>query len=209
MKKNKNASLEYWSSHNQWFLDAYNDSLLQKIIHGPLKLRVELAIAATKLTSAKTVLDLGCGPSRVIYRCLNETDVASAIGLDFSPRMLKESESYLKSKNVLDKVELINCDLLKEENYPKADIAIGLGLFDYISDPQTVVRKSHESCKYLVSSWVRPSIRNYMRRFRYSCDIFTHTEKEVKTYFDAIGVSSLHFIECGPMCGFLTISTKD
>ena len=88
-------SLKYWSSPNKWFLDAYNDTLLQKIIHGPLKLRVELALAATKLCSAKTFLDLGCGPSRVLYRSLKETDVTSAIGLDFSPRMLEESKQFL------------------------------------------------------------------------------------------------------------------
>ena len=202
-------SLKYWSSPNKWFLDAYNDTLLQKIIHGPLKLRVELALAATKLCSAKTFLDLGCGPSRVLYRSLKETDVTSAIGLDFSPRMLEESKRFLSKKNVLDKVQLINCDLIATPEYPKADIAIGLGLFDYISDPELVLKKAHLSSNFVVASWVRPSIRNYLRRFRYSCEIYTHTEKEVTRFFNNIGISSVSFIECGPMCGFISISSKN
>jgi len=209
MKSNTNASLEYWSAPNKWFLDAYDDSLLQKIIHGPLKLRVELAIAATKISSAKKVLDLGCGPSRVIHRCLSETNVESAIGLDFSKRMLSESSEYLTKKNVIDKVELIQCDLLDIDKYPTADIAIALGLFDYISNPELVIRQTHASCKYMVSSWVRPSPRNFARRFRYSCDIFTHTENDVRKFFYNSGINSLFFIELGPMCGFVTISTKD
>ena len=120
-----------------------------------------------------------------------------------------ESKQFLSKKNVLDKVQLINCDLIATPEYPKADIAIGLGLFDYISDQEVVIKKAHLSSNFVVASWVRPSIRNYLRRFRYSCELYTHTEKEVSQFFNNIGISSVSFIECGPMCGFISISSRN
>ena len=107
-----NSAKDYWSKKNTWFLNAYDDSFFEKIIHGPIKLRSELSVLATKLTSSKTVLDLGCGPSKVIYRCLTETAAESAIGIDFSSSMLTESSRFLNSMNMLERVELMNCDLL-------------------------------------------------------------------------------------------------
>ena len=203
-----NAAKDYWSKKNTWFLNAYEESLFEKIIHGPLKLRAEVAVLATKLTSSKRILDLGCGPSKVIYRCLSETSAESAIGLDFSASMLTESSRFLKSVNMLDRVELINCDLLEIGEYPKADIAIALGLFDYMSDPETILEKAHKSCDYLVASWPRPSIRNYLRKFRYSCGVYTYTEKDVINLLNKIGISSIQFIEGGPLSGFVSISSK-
>ena len=47
--------------------------------------------------NSKTILDLGCGPCRVLSRALNETNAENAIGLDFSKSMLEESRNTLKA----------------------------------------------------------------------------------------------------------------
>lgn len=201
-------AFEYWSKNNKWFLDAYNKSSLQQLIHGPIKLRAQLSITATMLTNSKKILDLGCGPSRVLYRCLSEGEAENAIGLDFSANMLEESHEYLKQKGVADKVELIECDLLDKKTYPEADLSIALGLFDYVPNPKLVLSRAHKACKYSVTSWCRPNLRNFLRKFRYTCPVYTYTEKQVREMFYEIGVKNVHIIEAGGFSGFITICSN-
>ena len=207
MKDNQD-SLKYWSKTNKWFIDSYKNSWIEELIHGPVKLREQFAVSASKLINPKTILDLGCGPCRVLSRALTETNAENAIGLDFSQSMLEESRKHLESLNLSSKVLLKEADLIKMRNYPKADIAFGLGLFDYINDPKIILKKAHQSSNYLVASWPAPNFRNFLRKFRYSCPIYTYSRSEIIDLFNQININSIDFIPAGGFSGYITISKK-
>ena len=206
--KNNQDSLKYWSKTNKWFINSYKNSWIEELIHGPVKLREQCAVSAAKLINSKTILDLGCGPCRVLSRALNETNAENAIGLDFSKSMLEESRKHLKNLNLSKKVLLKEADLIKMRSYPKADIAFGLGLFDYIEEPQIILKKAHQSSNYLVASWPAPNFRNFLRKFRYSCPIYTYSKNDIVNLFNKIDINSIDFISAGGFSGYITISQK-
>ena len=206
--KNNQDSLKYWSKTNKWFINSYQNSWVEELIHGPVKLREQCAVSSAKLINSKTILDLGCGPCRVLSRALNETNAENAIGLDFSKSMLEESRKHLESLNLSSKVLLKEADLIKMRNYPKADIAFALGLFDYIEEPKIILKKAHQSSNYLVASWPAPNFRNFLRKFRYSCPIYTYSKNDIIDLFNQIDINSIDFISAGGFSGYITISKK-
>ena len=206
--KNNQDSLKYWSKTNKWFLNSYKNSWVEELIHGPVKLREQFAVSSAKLINSRTILDLGCGPCRVLSRALNETNAENAIGLDFSKSMLEESRKHLESLNLSAKVLLKEADLIKMRNYPKADIAFALGLFDYIEEPKIILKKAHQSSNYLVASWPAPNFRNFLRKFRYSCPIYTYSKTDIIDLFNQIDINSIDFISAGGFSGYITISKK-
>ena len=206
--KNNQDSLKYWSKTNKWFINSYKNSWVEELIHGPVKLREQCAVSSAKLINSKTILDLGCGPCRVLSRALNETNAENAIGLDFSKSMLEESRKHLESLNLSAKVLLKEADLIKMRNYPKADIAFALGLFDYIEEPKIILKKAHQSSNYLVASWPAPNFRNFLRKFRYSCPIYTYSKTDIIDLFNQIDINSIDFISAGGFSGYITISKK-
>lgn len=208
MIKTNQDSLKYWSKTNRWFLNAYKDSWLEETIHGPVKLREQFAITLAKLIKAKTILDLGCGPCRVLSRALLESNAENAFGLDFSKSMLQESAKHLSNLGLSSKVELKEADLIKLENYPTSDIVFGLGLFDYIENPKIILKKAHIASNYLVASWPAPNFRNFLRKFRYSCPIYTYSKDDISKLFESIGIKSVDFINAGGFSGYITISKK-
>ena len=66
----------------------------------------DLAVMSTKLIDAKKILDLGCGPSRVLAKCLLTVLILQGIGIDFSDSMINESKSYLKTLDLADRLNL-------------------------------------------------------------------------------------------------------
>ena len=206
--KNNQDSLKYWSKTNKWFINSYKDSWIEEIIHGPVKLREQCSVSVAKLIGAKTILDLGCGPCRVLSRALIESNADKAIGLDFSKPMLEESSKYLANLDLSNKVLLEEADLIKLKNDPEADIAFGLGLFDYIEEPKIILKKAHQSSNYLVASWPSPNLRNFLRKFRYSCPIYTYSKNDIVDLFSQIDIYSIDFISAGGFSGYITISKK-
>ncbi len=202
----KNSSKSYWSKKNEWFINAYNSSLIESIKHAPVLLREDLAIITAKLINANSILDLGCGPCRVLGNCLEAIEGSKGYGLDFSSSMIKESESFLKSRNLLGRTNLQKVDLLKIDNYPKSSISIGLGLFDYIGDPQIIIKKSIKAAPVLVASWPTRTFRNYLRRFRYSCNVYTYKHQDVEDLLRSEGFKYTKTINLGGFSGFATIS---
>ena len=206
--KNNQDSLKYWSKTNQWFINSYKNSWIEELIHGPVKLREQCAVSVSKLINAKTILDLGCGPCRVLARALKETNAENAVGIDFSKSMLEESRKYLESQNLSKKISLKEADLIRTRNYPKADVAFGLGLFDYIEEPKIILKKAHQSSNYLIASWPAPNLRNFLRKFRYSCTIYTYSKNDIVDLFGQIGINTIDFISAGGFSGYITISKK-
>jgi len=202
----KSLSKDYWSKSNQWFIDAYNSTFIESIKHAPVRLREDLAVMSSKLIDAKTILDLGCGPSRVLAKCILSVDNSKGIGLDFSNSMIDESKTYLQSLGIENRVELVKTDLLELKEFPKSSIAIALGLFDYIEDPLVILKKASLSSSLLVASWPANTPRNYLRKFRYSCPVYRYNLNNVQNILKEAGYNFIQVINLGALSGFVTIS---
>ncbi len=204
----KSLSKDYWSKSNKWFIDAYNSTFIESIKHAPVRLREDMAVMSAKLIDAETILDLGCGPSRVLAKCLLSVPNSHAIGLDFSNSMINESKTYLQSLGLENRVKLVQSDLLDLKEFPKASISIALGLFDYIEDPLGILKKASISSSLLVASWPSNTPRNYLRKFRYSCPVYRYNLGDVRDTLKEAGYKFIQVINLGALSGFVTISKK-
>ena len=199
-------SKDYWSKSNKWFIDAYNSTFIELIKHAPVRLREDLAVMTSKLIEAEKILDLGCGPSRVLAKCLLTIPNSKGIGLDFSDSMILESKRYLRSINIEERVTLNKADLLELSEFPKASIAIALGLFDYIENPLNILKKASKSSSVLVASWPTDTPRNYLRKYRYSCPVYRYNIKKVENLLKEAGYSYIQRVNLGALSGFVTIA---
>ena len=50
--KNNQDSLKYWSKTNKWFINSYQNSWVEELIHGPVNLE-QCAVSSAKLITLK------------------------------------------------------------------------------------------------------------------------------------------------------------
>jgi len=203
---NSYSSQDYWSKRNNWFLDAYNDNLYERIVHSSIRLREKLAILTAKSHQADSILDIGCGHCKVLANAMLVTDASFGYGLDFSQIMLDESRIELSRLGLLSKVELDKVNISSDIAFPKSDISFALGLFDYVHDYCKVITKAHASTHVLVASWPEKTFRNYLRTFRYKCPVYRYNKQQVLAAFDSIGIKNVFTFDLGFNSGFVTIT---
>ena len=59
----------------------------------------------------------------------------------------------------------------------------------------------------LVASWPTKTPRNYLRKFRYSCNVFTYKKNETLNLLKETGFKYVKSINLGGLSGFVTISS--
>ncbi len=98
----------------------------------------------------KTVLDIGCGAGRfTIPLAERGMDV---LGIDYSPEMIRLAEGRLKARAEANdkalKIRHICCDFLSEfEPEEKFDVTLAIGVFDYLKDPLSFLKKMKDVTK--------------------------------------------------------------
>jgi 2-polyprenyl-3-methyl-5-hydroxy-6-metoxy-1,4-benzoquinol methylase len=205
---NSLQSQEYWNKENRWFQEVYKDTLLQRFIHSPVKLREKLAVSTATLANAKTILDIGCGQCSVLISAIKSSGASSGIAIDFSQQMIRYAESKLEKHELLDKVILQQRDVADERPFQEADVAFALGLFDYVA-PVRVLEKAHKAASIVVASWPEKTVRNFLRNFRYDCEVYKYTRPDVISLLSQCGASKVFVYDLGWNSGFATISISN
>ena len=200
-------SQKYWNKENQWFQEVYKDTLFQRFVHSPVKLREKLAISTATVSGSKTILDIGCGQCSVLISAIRSSNAESGFGLDFSQQMIKYAESELQQQDLVGRVRLQQRDVADDQAFPKVDVAFALGLFDYVK-PENVLNKAHTAAPILVASWPEKTVRNFLRNFRYDCDVYKYQRDEVVTLLRKSGASEVFVYDLGWNSGFVTISVS-
>jgi 2-polyprenyl-3-methyl-5-hydroxy-6-metoxy-1,4-benzoquinol methylase len=88
----------------------------------------------------KKILDVGCG-SGVYAVDFARRGAGRVVGVDFSGNMLELARQEAEQHRVADRCEFIRADFLELELEEKFDISIAMGVFDYVPDQVTFLRK--------------------------------------------------------------------
>ena len=169
---------------------------LQRTLRPGLFRRRELAVSVVRSYDDPRVLDVGCGSGR-IGEFLLEAGAGSYVGNDFSRPMLDLAEKRLERYG--DKVRFVEGDFLDAELGGPYEVVIGLGLFDYLPDPERFARRMHQLtaeggtvvASFPKWTWIKGPIRKIRYELINNCPIFNYTERELRLMFGACGFRDL------------------
>ena len=116
----------------------------------------------------KKILDVGCG-SGVYSVDFARRGAGRVVGVDFSGNMLELARQEAEQHGVADRCEFIQADFLALYLEDKFDVSIAMGVFDYVPDQVTFLRKmvALTTGKVIVAFPGHSLVREPARRLRY------------------------------------------
>jgi ubiquinone/menaquinone biosynthesis C-methylase UbiE len=155
--------------------------------------RYNITFAQAGDVTGKAILDVGCG-SGVYCVDFARRGAIRVVGVDFSSNMLRLAQQEAEQHNVADVCEFIQADFLELELKETFDLSIAMGVFDYLPDPLTFLRKmvSVTTGKVIISFPGHSLLRERARRLRYKLAgkgcVYFYNEDDVKQLAVASGL---------------------
>lgn len=158
---------------------------LNRRLRASMLLRYDATFESLVPMEEHTVLDIGCGSGRYLFRSL-EMGAASVTGIDLSEQMLSISCRWLREvEEYNEKASLICADFLTHDLARTFDYGIVMGLMDYIEDAQSFLDKL--ACvvlqKAVLSFPVAESTLAFQRKVRYrlrGCPLFLYRREQLE-----------------------------
>lgn len=171
-------------------------------------------LTANEMTGLRdfTVLDVGCGSGRnsVIFVRAGAHQV---VGIDFAESMLGLAKQYSAANGVAPQCEFALGDALTYPFLQRFDIAVALGVFDYVAEPAALLRRMAEvaSHKIIAAFPAYTLMRGTQRKVRYwmkGCPLYFQSRKQLQALCREVGLDDYRLIPCGG-AGHLLVARVD
>jgi 2-polyprenyl-3-methyl-5-hydroxy-6-metoxy-1,4-benzoquinol methylase len=149
--------------------------------------------------TGKKILDVGCG-SGVYSVDFARRGAARVVGVDFAGNMLELARQEAEQHQVADTCEFIQADFLELDLKDSFDISIAMGVFDYVPDQVTFLRKmvALTTGMVIVAFPSHSLLREPARRLRYKLagkgDIFLYGREDVERIATEAGLRDKEII---------------
>ncbi len=161
-----NAIYDDKSEFSGWF---------NKTFRKPIFERYDITFESMGDLKNQSVLDVGCGSGVYAVQCAR--DGASLVkGIDFSDPMLQIAKNRAQTHQVAHICQFQDIDFLYLDVKDQYNFSIAMGVFDYLTDPLTFLRKLKKVTKNrIIASFPGHSlIRAPLRKIRYLLTSKTH-----------------------------------
>ncbi|MBC8236408.1 methyltransferase domain-containing protein [bacterium] len=190
-------------------LRRFLDSYLRRDVYE----RYDLALEECADIANKNILDVGCGSGRYCVE-LAKRQPAKVVGIDIAENMLQIATELARKNKVEETCEFLCVDFMEHCFKEKFHISLGIGLFDYIDDPVTFIKKMREITleKLILTFPSKSTYRMLIRKIRYklkNCPLYLYNQKEVEEILAKVGLSdfSIDKLSGTDNCGdFLVVS---
>lgn len=155
-----------WGKHYQG--TSFTRRILNSIFRRALKQRWDLTMQYALPAQGKTYLDIGCGTGEYSI-ALGEAGARQVTGIDFAEPMIDLSRRLADERGLSEICEFVAGDFMKLDLRRKYDMALAIGVFDYVDDYEAFWRKMiMVSNSVVIGSFPRHSlIREPVRKLRY------------------------------------------
>ncbi len=133
----------------------------------------------------KSALDIGCGSGRYLVGLL-DAGLDRVVGIDLSPGMIELARAHIRDVDgATGSRELVTGDFLEYQTDERFGVAIAQGVFDYVSDPLTFLKKMKVATTHSVIASF-PSISVYrtpIRKLRYRikrCPVYFYDRSRIE-----------------------------
>jgi SAM-dependent methyltransferase len=180
--------------------------IFDQFFRKPMYERYRLTIEALGDAKGKRYLDLGCGSGR--YAISLASLGADVVGLDFSRTMLNLAKNYAREEGVSSKVHFIETDMNRwmDETNERFDAAFAMGVFDYLEDPVSTLRRMLTVADRAQISIPAPEFpRAQLRRLRYkrqNCPVYFYTREDTEALVAEAAGKIIRIESLGRRSGF-------
>lgn len=182
-----------------------------KSFRKPIFERYEITFEVLGDLTNKTVLDVGCGSG--VYSIKFALNGAAKVkGIDFSAPMLQIAKTRANNHHVSSKCEFELNDFLTMDTNQKYDYSIAMGVFDYLPEPVTFLRrlKAVTNKRIVISFPGHSLIREPLRKMRYLLTskgrVHFYSYHDIKKLVDAVGFSHAEIRPIKTGSGFILIA---
>ncbi len=165
--------------------------------------------------AGKKILDVGCG-SGIYSVDFARRGAARVVGVDFSGNMLELARQEAERHQVADRCEFVQADFLELNLEDKFDISIAMGVFDYVPDQVTFLRKmvALTTDKVIVAFPGHSLLREPARRLRYKLagkgEIYLYGHDDVERIATEAGLRDKEIIRIPSSGGvYVLVGTTD
>ncbi len=130
---------------------------------GPLFDRLRLAVEMADALSAERAIDVGCG-SGPLFAPLAEKGIR-VTGIDPADNMVALASA--EAAKFPGRIEVQRRGWEQLDEVDAYDVAIALGVFDYVSDPVDLLGRMGRAAGHVVASFPSPGMRTDLRKLRY------------------------------------------
>jgi SAM-dependent methyltransferase len=202
MSKAKESVQSYWDARSDLFGNYYKQpSMFDRVFRKGVYERQAIAVEACRDVPNARVLDIGSGPGVNSVSLIKNGRAQSLLGIDFSEQMNTYARRTTADEGVADKCEFVLGDALDFDfGDRKFDYAYALGVFDYVQNAETLLRRMATlSGHSIMASWPADGVRMALRRYRYTCSLFHYSEADIRALHAAIGIpaADLRLINIG------------
>jgi SAM-dependent methyltransferase len=154
----------YFHERSRRFSSFYRSERVARLLgRGALFDRLRFAVDQAVATSASNVLDVGCGSgplfAPLVQRGIRVTGIEPAEG------MYDLATAEAGRLGDLVTVERRGWEDITEAD--QFDLAVALGVFDYVDDAAALLRRLAGAAPYVVGSFPTPGLRTNLRKIRY------------------------------------------
>ena len=163
--------------------------------------------------TGKKILDVGCG-SGVYSVDFARRGARRVVGIDLSTNMLELARQEAEQHRVADRCEFIQADFLELDLEDRFDISIAMGVFDYVPDQATFLRKmvALTTGKVIVAFPSHSLLREPARRLRYRLagkgDIYLYGRDDVERIAREAGLRDKEIIRIPSSGGVFVLVGK-
>jgi 2-polyprenyl-3-methyl-5-hydroxy-6-metoxy-1,4-benzoquinol methylase len=186
-------------SHQKSNFAAYLDRVFRKDMYE----RFVFTMDNSQPIAGKNFLDVGCG-SGVYSLEFARQGAASVTGLDIAENMLEVCRQNAEREGLAERCQFIHSDLLAYQSASSFDVSIGIGLFDYISEPLPVLKKMREVTegRAILSfprlwTWRAP-VRKARLALR-DCPVFFYTKQAIGSLVKEAGFADYEIARVGKL----------